>query len=153
MKKFKFKLQTLLDIREAREKEIQNEMAALLSIQNIERTKQEEFRKKIAGERERFTRKVRSGDFSYRESLMFERYVEFAHTVIEAAQQKIDSMEDEIAKVRERLVEASREKKVVDKLKERKRLEHLYEVNREMARENDDANQKLFIRKKNQQAM
>ena len=146
-------MQTLLDIREAREKEIQGELAVLLSIQNLERAKQEEFRNKITAERDRFTRKVRSGDFSYRESMMFERYVEFAHTVIESAQRKIDSMEGEIARVREKLVEASREKKVVEKLREKKKLEHLYELNREIARENDDANQKLFVRKKIQQAM
>ncbi len=147
MKKFKFKLQTLLDLREAREKEIKNELAALLSIQNIERMKQEEYRRKIASEREKFARTMREGRFSYAESMMFERFVEFGHRVIEVAQQKINGMEEEISKVRERLVEASREKKVVDKLRERKLREYQYELNREAAKETDEANQKLYVRR------
>jgi flagellar export protein FliJ len=56
-------------------------------------------------------------------------------------------MEPEIQSVRERLIEASREKKIVEKLKERKRLEYDYEVNREIAKENDDMNQKIFIKR------
>lgn len=147
MNKFKFKLQTLLDLREAREKEIKNELAALLSIQNLERMKQEEYRNKIAAEREKFVRKMREGRFSYGESMMFERFVEFGHRVIEVAQQKIDGMEGEISKVRERLVEASRDKKVVEKLRERKMSEYMYELNREAAKEIDDANQKIYVRK------
>ncbi len=153
MKKFKFKLQTLLDLREAREKEIKNELAALLSIQNIERMKQEEFRAKMAAESGRFAGKMRKGDFSYAESRMYERFVEFGHRVIEVAQQRIDAMEGEISKVRERLVEASREKRIVEKLRERKKEEYLYELNREIAKENDDANQKLFQRRIREQAM
>ena len=147
MKKFQFKLQKLLDIREAREKEVKNELAALLNIQNAERMKQEEYRRKMAEEREKFTVKLKSGKFSYAESMMFERYVEFANKVIDAAQDRIDSMEGEIGRVRMKLVEASREKKVVERLKERQWEEYQYEVNREIAKENDDANQKLYVRK------
>lgn len=147
MKKFQFKLQKLLDIREAREKEVKNELAALLNIQNAERMKQEEYRRKMAGEREKFTAKLKSGKFSYAESLMFERFIEFANMVIKAAQDRIDSMEGEISRVRMKLVEASREKKVVERLKERQWEEYQYEVNREIAKENDDANQKLYVRK------
>lgn len=147
MKRFQFKLQTLLDIREAREREVKNELAALLSIQNIERARQEEYRNKIEQERERFVKMMHQGKFSYGEAMAFERFVDFAHRVIEAAQRKIDSMEGEINKVRVRLVEASREKKVVEKLKERKRKQYLYELNREIVKENDDANQKMHIRK------
>ncbi|HPJ38255.1 MAG TPA: flagellar export protein FliJ [Spirochaetota bacterium] len=147
MKKFQFKLQKLLDIREAREKEVKNELAALLNIQNAERMKQEEYRRKMAEERAKFTVKLKSGKFSYAESMMFERFVEFANKVIDAAQDRIDSMEGEISRVRVKLVEASREKKVVERLKERQWEEYQYEVNREIAKENDDANQKLYVRK------
>ncbi|HQO01057.1 MAG TPA: flagellar export protein FliJ [Spirochaetota bacterium] len=147
MKRYQFKLQKLLDIRETREKEVKNELAALLNIQNAERMKQEEYRRKIAVEREKFTFKLKSGKFTYSESAMFERYVDFANKVIDAAQDRIDSMEGEISRVRLKLVEASREKKVVERLKERQWEEYQYEVNREIAKENDDANQKLYVRK------
>ncbi|HPB84015.1 MAG TPA: flagellar FliJ family protein, partial [Spirochaetota bacterium] len=104
-------------------------------------------RRKIAVEREKFTFKLKSGKFTYSESAMFERYVDFANKVIDAAQDRIDSMEGEISRVRLKLVEASREKKVVERLKERQWEEYQYEVNREIAKENDDANQKLYVRK------
>ncbi|MCX7679546.1 MAG: flagellar export protein FliJ [Spirochaetes bacterium] len=147
MKKFVFKLQTLLDIREAKEREVKNELAALLAIQNRERAKQDEYRKKIEDEQLRFANSMREGKFSYYEAIAFERFVEFGHKVIEAAQMRIDSMEEEINKVRVRLVEASRERKVVEKLKERKRNKYLYDLNREINKEHDDANQKMHVRK------
>lgn len=147
MRRFTFKLQTLLNIREAREREIKSELAALLAIQNRERMLQEQYRKKIEDEHQRFAQMMREGKFSYSEAMAFERFIEFAHKVIDAAQLRIDAMEEDIGKVRERLVEASRERKVVEKLKERKRKEYLYDLNREIIKENDDANQKMYVRK------
>ncbi len=147
MKKFAFRLQRLLDIREAREKEIKNELAALLNIQNMERMKQEEYRNRMDAEQRKFNEKLRAGKFSYLDSMMYERFIEFGNKVIQAAQERIDGMEYEISKVRERLVEASRERKVVERLKERKYEEFMYEYNREVAKENDDANQKMYIRR------
>lgn len=47
MKSFKFRLQRLLDIREAKEKNIKNELAAILTVQNRERLKQEHYRKSV----------------------------------------------------------------------------------------------------------
>jgi flagellar protein FliJ len=152
MKKFKFKLQRLLDIREAKEKEIQNELAALLHIQNLERIRQNDYRRKISEEHEKFASRIKGGKFSYSESLMFERFIAFAHRVIEVAQEMIEEMEPEIQKVRDRLIEASKEKKVVERLKKKKWNEFMYEYNREMANEYDDANQKLFLNKRIEQA-
>jgi flagellar FliJ protein len=127
MKKFAFRLQRLLDIREAREKEIKYELAALLNIQNMERMKQEEYRNRMDAEQRKFNEKLRAGKFSYLDSVMYERFIEFGNKVIQAAQERIDGMEYEISKVRERLVEASRERKVVERLKERKYEEFMYE--------------------------
>lgn len=152
MKKFKFKLQRLLDIREAREKEIQNELAAILHIQNIERIRQSDYRRRISEEHLKFASKIKGGKFSYTESMMFERFVDFAHRVIEVAQEKIDGMEPEIQKVRDRLIEASKEKKVVERLRKKRWNEFMYEYNREMAKDYDDANQKLFLNQRIEQA-
>ncbi|HNV46876.1 MAG TPA: hypothetical protein PLE73_11815 [Spirochaetota bacterium] len=148
MKKFVFKLETLLAIKAAREKEIQNELAALVSIQNAERMRQDEYRAKIAREQESFNAKLRSGRFAYADAMMYERFVEFAGKVIVAAQGKIEAMEPEIQKVRDRLVQASTERRVIEKLKERQWKAHRYQVEVELAKENDDANQKVHLRRK-----
>jgi len=114
--------------------------------------KQEEYRRRIEREQEKFTATLREGRFTYMESVMFERFVDFAGKVIATAQERIDGMEDEIGRVRTRLVEASRERKVVERLKERRYEEYLYELNREIAKENDDVNQKIHVRKRIHQA-
>jgi flagellar FliJ protein len=147
MRRFQFKLQTLLELRIAREKEIQNELSRLINIQNLERIKQEDYRRRIASEHEKFNQKIKDGEYSYSVALMFERFVDFANRVIVNAQKRIESMEPEIQSVREKLLEASRERKVIEKLKEKRWEEYLYELNRETQKENDDINQKIYLQR------
>jgi flagellar FliJ protein len=147
MRRFRFKLQTLLDLRTVREKEIQNELSRLINIQNLERIKQEDYRRRIASEHEKFNQKIKDGEYSYSVALMFERFVDFANRVIVNAQKKIESMEPEIQIVRDKLLEASKERKVIEKLKEKRWEEYLYELNRETQKENDDINQKIYLQR------
>ena len=148
MKKFKFSLQKLLDLRAAQEKAIKNELAELVHIQNIERNKQNEYRQKISARKEQLRGKLKRKTVSYDEILVHERFVDSANKAINIAELKIQEMEPEIQKVRERLMEASKERKVVEKLKERKYSEYLYNINREINKENDDINQKLFLKQR-----
>lgn len=144
MKKFKFRLQKLLDLREAAEQEIKNELAELLNKQNAVRMRQQGYRNAIARERDSFARKLREKKASYEDIMTFERFYDSTSRAIDISEQEILSMEDDIQKVRDRLIEASRERKVVEKLKEKKLEEYNYELNREIIKENDDANQKLY---------
>lgn len=146
MKKFEFKLQKLLDLREMQEEQVKNELAKLVSIQNQERVKQQEFNQRIHENYEQLSRKMREGDFSYQDAMRCERFVDVARRAIKNSQDAIEQMEPEVQKVRERLIEASRERKMVEKLKERKWEEYLYEYNKEMAKEIDDMNQQLHQR-------
>jgi flagellar protein FliJ len=148
MKKFRFRLQKLLDIRETQEKQIKNELAALVSLQNIERNKQTELQQKMSDRKQSLRIMMKNRAFSYNEVMMFERFKDSAHKAIDIAERKILEMEPEILRVRERLVNASKEKKVVEKLKERKFNDYTYAVNRETAKENDDTNQKIFLKKR-----
>ncbi len=148
MKKFDFKLQRLLDIREAAEKKVQNELAELVNKQNAIRLKQMEYQNNITRERESFTKRIKEEEFSFNDVLMFERFVDTSSRAIDVSEQKIEDMQPAIQQVRERLVEVSRERKVVEKLKERKRKEYEYELNREAIKENDDINQNIFIQRR-----
>ncbi len=147
MKKFTFRLQTLLDLREAREKEIQGELARLVGIQNQERVRQQEIQEGINRERQDFSEKMRKGEFRPREALLYEKFVDVSRRAIGVAEDRIQSMEPEVNRVREKLVDARREKRVVEKLKERKYEEYQYRVNRTLARENEDTNQKIHMRR------
>ncbi len=144
MKKFKFKLQTLLNIRQAREREIQYELARIVSLQNRERALQEELRRRIDEQKSLFGVRLRKGAYSGSEAILFERFVDVSLRAINTAEEKIKGMEPEIIEVRGRLIEASRARKVVEKLRERKRELYNYELNRELAKEMDEMNQKIY---------
>lgn len=147
MKKFRFKLQKLLDLRQAQEKVVKNELAKLIHIQNIEKNRQNELRQRISEEKTALRKRMQDESFSYKEIFVYERFKDASFKAINIAERKIQEMEPEIQRVREKLVEASRERKVVEKLKERKFEEYMYEANRELAKENDDVNQKLYHKK------
>jgi flagellar FliJ protein len=148
MKKFKFSLQRLLEIREAAEKEIKNELAAIMALQNAERARQDELRTNIDLHRKNFRERMKEGKYRITEGIYLEKFLDISHRAIVAAERKIEEIEPEVQEVRDRLVEASRERKVVEKLRERKLEEYNYHVNSELAKENDDINQKIYLRRK-----
>ncbi len=152
MKKFNFKLQTLLNLREAREREIRNELARIVSLQNREREKQADLRRRIDEQKALFGEKLRSGAYSPAEAILFERFVDVSLRAIDAAEGRIRGMEPRVKEVRDRLIEASRARKVVDKLKERRKAEYDYAVNRELNKESDETNQRIYDMRKKESA-
>ncbi|MCL1834426.1 MAG: flagellar export protein FliJ, partial [Leptospirales bacterium] len=137
----------LFDIREAKEREIKHELMKVLGIQNRERMRQEDLRSKIIKYETEYSEKLRKGKFAPAEAMFLMRYVDISRSAIAEAQRRIDEMQPIVDEIRGRLVIASREKKIVEKLKERKLEEYMYEFNRNIAKENDDMNQKLYQRK------
>ncbi len=147
MKKFKFKLQRLLDMREAKETEIKNELMKVLALQNKERILQDELKTKISRYENQYSERIKKGQFQADQMMSIMRYTDIARKAIVEAEIRIESYQPEVDRVREKLVAASRDKKIVEKLKERKHDEFEYEFNKEIAKENDDMNQKLYQRK------
>lgn len=88
-----------------------------------------------------------AGTATAEEMMMYEKFVDLSRRAITFADRRIEEMEPAINEVRGRLVLASTEKKVVEKLKERKLEEYNYEMNREITKENDDMNQKIYMRR------
>ncbi|PKL37333.1 MAG: flagellar export protein FliJ [Spirochaetae bacterium HGW-Spirochaetae-1] len=147
MKKFEFKLQRLLDLREARERGVQNELAILVSEQNRERLKQDDLRRNITEFGKSLREKMRKGEVVSGEAMQYGKFVSLATMAIDSAENRIQGMEPGISEVRGRLIEASKERKVVEKLREKKLEEYRYELDRETAKENDDMNQKIYLRR------
>ncbi len=147
MKKFQFRLQRLLDIREARENEIKNELMKVLALQNKERVLQEELRTKINRYESNYGEMIKKGGFRAEDALAILRFADVSRRAIDEAEKRIEKLEPEAQTIRERLVIASRDKKIVEKLKERKFEEFNYELNKEIAKENDDMNQKIYHKK------
>jgi len=147
MKKFQFRLQKLLDIREARENEIKNELMKVLALQNRERVFQDELRNKIHHYETGLRDLQKKGSFKAEDALSVLRFADVSRKAIDEAERRIEKLEPEVQKIRERLIVASRDKKIVEKLKERKFEEYNYELNKEIAKENDDMNQKIYHKK------
>jgi len=147
MKKFIFTLQKLLELREAREREVKNELARVVSIQNRERVKQDQLRRDIQENQNRLRAGMRKGDISAEDIVLYEKYFHVSQRAINTAGDKIRSMEPEVNRIREKLVQASKDRKIVEKLRERKLEEYEYLLHRETAKENDDINQNVFNRR------
>lgn len=146
MKKFKFRLQKLLDIKLAKEKEIQHELAAEVSKQNVLIEKQNRYRDKVASERGRFHQLMSQQTGTFNQLNYFQRYSTVAERVIESSQLEIDAMEPAINEIRKRLSEAVKERQKIEKLKERKYEAWKYHIQREEEKEYDEINMKIFTR-------
>ncbi len=144
MKKFQFRLQTLLDIRISKEHAIKAELAMLIAKQNEEIAMQEEYRRKVKEHYNKLSKKMRDGTFSYNEALMCERFAYNAQKAIDLSKKRVEQMQPEIDRVRQKLIQASKERKVVERLKEKKYEEYMYQFNREMGKELDDLNQRIY---------
>ena len=133
-------------MRAAQEQEIKHELARVLSVQNIERVRQDELRRGIEEQQRKMSERMKKGEYSVSENLMFGHFVDVSLRAIEGAEENIMKMEPEINEIRQRLVLASKEKKIVEKLKERKQEEYYRHINWEIAKESDDINQKIYMR-------
>ena len=146
MKKFKFRLQKLLDARIAKEKEIQHELAKVIARQNVFRERQQELRSTLVEQQANFSKDMRVGNLQVQNFVNFQRYWDFAGKAIEDAQKEIDRIEPEVAAVRERLSVAVQERKTIEKFREKKQTEWQKQVQRAADRELDDINQKVYMR-------
>ena len=147
MNKFNFKLQRLLDIRETKEIEVKNELSVVIGRQNVERARQEQLRNRVNELNDRLRTEWVDGKIDSKNVILYARFEEQAIRAIEAADKKILAIQPEVDAIRERLVEVSKEKKIVEKLKERKQKEYNIWLNRQIVKENDDINQKIHNRR------
>lgn len=148
MKKFRFKLEKLLDIRKAEEERAKNRMASVLALQNAERLKQEQAADSLAKQKQIYSERMRGGTVTGRDIILNSRFTDSSLRSISSAQVKIDEMQPRVNTVRNELAEASRGRKVVEKLKERREAEFHYEMNRSEFKDNDDINQNLSARRR-----
>ena len=147
MKKFKFRLEKLLEARLAKEKGVKVELAHAVSEQNLFRAKQSEYIGRMEEQKKLFHGKMKSGQLNISELKNYHVFEVTADLVIADSQKKIDAMEPAINVIRNKLNEAVKERRVIEKLKERRHDEWQYLANRAEYNEVDDMNQKLYMRR------
>ena len=119
MAKFRFRLEAVLSLRERIEKEKQRRVAAIgQEIQGVVRTIHET-RLRITEENHRLGKKELTGTLDMQYIANEKRFVGNLHLRIALAMDKLRKLEEQQAAARAQLMEAARERKVIEKLREK----------------------------------
>jgi|Deesub1362B_J571_1020462.scaffolds.fasta_scaffold02084_3 flagellar FliJ protein len=130
MKKFKFRLQKVADIKAKQEKQKSLELANLFlqlekekqQLQNLnfelDHVQQEIFRRTLEG-------------CAAKEILEYQRYAEKLGQDIRTQKNKIQSLEEKIEKVQMALLKLNKEKKILERIREKRYLQYLQDLARE----------------------
>jgi flagellar protein FliJ len=118
VKKFQFKFETVLKVKEKKEEALKHELMKLQALKieqkqllaRIDEEKNAMFREK-GSEKERGT--------NIQQLQYFERYIAVLHHQIDLTNKKIAELEGRVVDKRHEVVEASREKKTFERLKEK----------------------------------
>ncbi len=146
-KKFKFRLNPLLKLREHREKERKKEHAA--AADEVQKHKQHldaldtKRIETLDHQRERLT-----GRLSVAEALVFSRYIMKLKRQRMAGTELLHALEKEAELKRQKLVEAARDRKIFDLLKEKQQLRHRQEIEKQDQKELDEVAVSPFQRPK-----
>jgi len=123
VKKFKYRLQALLKLKEHIERERQKEHAGALHRVNSQKTalgQLDNVRKgTLKGQRQRMTSRL-----SVAEMLVYSRYLMKLKKDRLAGEQLLNALDQEAEKKRQDLVEASKQRQIHEKLKERQKEKH-----------------------------
>lgn len=127
---FKFRLEKILEHREILENIKKGEFGkiqAKLQFEVDELARLFEVRKTLAKDKE--LESVNSTTMS--ELQKYNKYMENLKITIELQEEKIEAIKLEVEKVREALIQSTKDKKIIEKLKQRDYEEYLYEEKKE----------------------
>lgn len=117
MKKFEFKLETVLKMRIRHEEQCQKDLQAAEKLQ-MEAARQVEIRQGQIEETVGFYKKSMAGKFDLFTVTNFQDYLQWLTRLLDQDIRQLDECNRRVAFARNRLIEASKEKKIVEKLKE-----------------------------------
>lgn len=144
MKKYSFRLQRVLDIKNVMQKVRERELAKALTALEIEEKLLEEQKK---------TRSIYQDEVRGKRSMtvyemrFYSMYFTFLQDEIENQLHKISARENEVDKSKKNLTEAYREKKVIENLKSRSKQEYSREYDKEEQFQNDEISMGTFFKK------
>lgn len=145
MKKFRYRLEGLLKIKEHIERERQKEHAESMQKVQDQKTALTDLDNTRLQATER-QRSRQTGALSIAELLIFSRYIVRLKKERLTGNEFLRALEKESEERRRRLVDASRERKKYDKLKDKLRERHDTGLERDMAKENDEIALNTFRR-------
>ncbi|KRQ87056.1 flagellar biosynthesis chaperone [Caloramator mitchellensis] len=141
MEKFKFKLQNVLDYRSDVEERIKREFAAAL--QNY--IQQEKILNELINTKDQNLFKPKNFK-TVVEYQNYTRFMEFLEQRIESQRENINRAKEKLNKKREELIKATKDKGIIEKLKEKAYDEFLFEEGKKEQKLNDDYALYSYIR-------
>ena len=130
MAKFKFRLATLMKLREAARQERRAQLAQAYQAEAILQEQEQTLEQELAGLIDRTRDEVRPGQVNVDRLLTTQRYELLLYTQQKQTHEQRQVVAAEIEQRRAMLVEADRQLRVLEKLKERKAKRHRDEENR-----------------------
>ncbi|MBN1436468.1 MAG: flagellar export protein FliJ [Sedimentisphaerales bacterium] len=147
MKKFEFRLQTLLKLREQVEGQKKRVVAEL--VQQINQQQQEalELNAAMREQGEILKKQRASGQIDVSWFGNYRSYVTHIQQAIQQRVQNVKEIQKQLMIARHELAEAAKETKVLEKLKQKRRERYDYELQLAEAREQDEISKNIFLRK------
>jgi len=134
---YKFRLQKLLDYKTKVEEEKKNKLGSAVKRLEKEKRKMAELKKEFSDMQSLFQEKTSQG-MAVNELKILANYIDYYKRGIKAQKVRIKMAEDYLSACREELIAATREKKMIEKIKEKDYSKYLYEEQKKEEKLVDD---------------
>lgn len=129
MRGFKFRLQPVLDHRQKKEDILKKELAEKKLLFEREKTVLNQLRNKLSRSRQELRDKQKAG-FVASEAAMHSLFIDRMERETEFQSIKVEDAASEVKKAQEKLLEAAKDKKILEKLYDKQLTEYRQETNR-----------------------
>jgi len=136
MAKFIFKLQSVLNLRKQKEDSIKNELAAAMRKLEAEKRKLSELENALEDTVREFNKKAKKA--TVHELIKFNGYLSLLNSRIKSQKENVNNAAKYVDKVREELVKAMKDRKILEKLKDRQYEDFLLEQKKLEQKTNDE---------------
>lgn len=136
MAKFEFRLQPVLNIKAQKEDNLKNELGKAIRKLETEKRRLAGLRKDLNGLSAEFNEKARKTPV--RKLIEYKRYMDVLSFKIELQKESVNKAGANVDKVRGDLLNAVKERKILEKLKEKKHDEFLHEEKKLEQKTNDE---------------
>ncbi len=146
-RKFQFRLQKLLEIREHKEKLIKNELGKAMAKRVREVEKKNQALANIELNLQKMREEENNNTLSVNRLMQYQSYLKKLKYDIAEQDNIISIIDEEIAMINKKLIAARKDKKILERLKARKKDVYMYEMNKEEQNFFDDIGNVEFVRK------
>lgn len=147
-RRFQFRLQTVLEYKQKREEEEQRELGRLLEILGREQSRLEGLKHLQQARQEELAEKSAAGRLDVGELQRYHEYEKRIEKEIAAQAIRVQQAEMDVEEQRQRLLEAAKEKKIYEKLKEKHHDVYIAETEAEERKLLDDLATSKFVHDK-----